>query len=49
MKPLVAALPGSGAAHDEAITLARTIQLALRGAADMTLYAPSSLPQVPDD
>ncbi|CBW77201.1 unnamed protein product (plasmid) [Mycetohabitans rhizoxinica HKI 454] len=37
------------AARDEAIALAPTIQLALRGAAGMTSYATSSLPQVPDD
>jgi uncharacterized protein (DUF1501 family) len=47
MNRLVAQLPK--AAKDEAIAFAPTVPLALRGAAPVTSYAPSALPQAPDD
>ncbi|RWP44426.1 MAG: DUF1501 domain-containing protein [Mesorhizobium sp.] len=43
---LVGMLPKS---RGEAIAFAPTIPLALRGEADVTSYAPSALPEVPDD
>jgi uncharacterized protein (DUF1501 family) len=43
---LVSMLPASKA---NAIALAPTVPLALRGRADVTSYAPSALPQAPDD
>ena len=43
---LVAMLPR---ARDEAIAFASTVPMALRGAADVTSYAPSALPQPSDD
>jgi len=43
---LVSMLPASRA---NAIALAPTVPLALRGRAEVTSYAPSSLPQAPDD
>ena len=43
---LVAMLPRS---QDEAIAFASTVPMALRGAADVTSYAPSALPQPSDD
>jgi len=47
MNRLVAQLPK--AAKDEAIAFAPTVPLALRGGAAVTSYAPSALPQAPDD
>ncbi len=47
MNRLVAQLPK--AAGEEAIAFATTVPLALRGAASVTSYAPSALPQAPDD
>jgi uncharacterized protein (DUF1501 family) len=43
---LVSMLPVS---KENAIALAPTVPLALRGRADVTSYAPSALPQAPDD
>lgn len=43
---LLTLLPKSG---DEAIAFAPTIPLALRGKAGVTTYAPSALPEAPDD
>jgi uncharacterized protein (DUF1501 family) len=43
---LLSMLPAS---HSDAIAFAPTVPLALRGHADVTSYAPSSLPQAPDD
>jgi uncharacterized protein (DUF1501 family) len=43
---LVAMMPG---ARDQAIALAATVPMALRGAARVTSYAPTSLPQPSDD
>lgn len=43
---LVAQLP---ATRENAIALAPTVPMALRGAAAVTSYAPSALPQAPDD
>ena len=43
---LVAAIPGQ---RDAAIALAATVPMALRGAAPVTSYAPSVLPQAGDD
>jgi uncharacterized protein (DUF1501 family) len=37
------------APHADAVALAPTVPLALRGRADVTSYAPSGLPQAPDD
>lgn len=44
---LVAQLPKAGG--EDAIAFAPTVPLALRGAASVTSYAPSALPQAPDD
>lgn len=44
---LVAQLPPAGG--EEAIAFAPTVPLALRGAAAVTSYAPSALPEAPDD
>ena len=46
MNRLVAALPK---ARGEAIAFAPTVPMALRGRADVGSYAPSALPQAPDD
>lgn len=46
MNRLVALLPRD---HGEAIAFAPTVPLALRGGADVTSFAPSALPQAPDD
>jgi uncharacterized protein (DUF1501 family) len=46
MNRLVAQLPRDGG---EAIAFAPTVPLALRGGADVTSFAPSALPQAPDD
>ena len=47
---LVAMMPrAQGGARDEAIAFASTVPMALRGAADVTSYAPSGLPQPSDD
>jgi uncharacterized protein (DUF1501 family) len=46
MNRLVGLLPGG---KDEAIAFAATVPLALRGPAEVTSYAPSSLPQASDD
>jgi uncharacterized protein (DUF1501 family) len=43
---LVAMMP---ATHENAIAFAPTVPMALRGKADVTSYAPSGLPQAPDD
>ncbi|MEW6343817.1 MAG: DUF1501 domain-containing protein [Paraburkholderia sp.] len=43
---LAALLPSS---HENAIALAPTVPMALRGKANVTSYAPSGLPQAPDD
>jgi len=43
---LVAQLPG---ARENAIAFAPTVPMALRGNAEVTSYAPSALPQAPDD
>ena len=43
---LVALMP---ATHENAIAFAPTVPMALRGKADVTSYAPSGLPQAPDD
>lgn len=40
---------GGGARSGEAIAIAPTVPLALRGPAEVTSYAPSALPQAPDD
>jgi uncharacterized protein (DUF1501 family) len=47
MNRLVAQLPKAG--RDGAIAFAPTVPLALRGTAAVTSYAPSNLPQAPDD
>jgi uncharacterized protein (DUF1501 family) len=39
----------SAAPRKDAIAFAPTVPLALRGRAEVTSYAPSSLPQAPDD
>lgn len=46
MNRLVSLMPKS---RDEAIAFASTIPLALRGQAEVTSYAPSNLPEAPDD
>ena len=43
---LVAMMPTT---HENAIAFAPTVPMALRGKADVTSYAPSGLPQAPDD
>jgi uncharacterized protein (DUF1501 family) len=48
MNRLVSMLPASRA-NANAIAFAPTVPLALRGRADVTSYAPSALPQAPDD
>jgi uncharacterized protein (DUF1501 family) len=47
---LVGMMPGAASTtHENAIAFAPTVPMALRGAANVASYAPSGLPQAPDD
>ncbi|MGT2472895.1 DUF1501 domain-containing protein [Paraburkholderia terrae] len=47
---LVGMMPGAtSTTHENAIAFAPTVPMALRGAANVASYAPSGLPQAPDD